>query len=261
MDRFSFSSSLGPGPAVGLPGMTSLSERSALSAAATRLAQALARVSLVPAVLAMSTAGCLITSTPQFNAQQHTAPFLVASGADPDPRQVVVVDDANFPMYGSVVFKAEVISQDDPAGSTGAFQSVSSHLYIDYGFNAEPGEPFAYNLQGTVVDPGTLQQTTGRVLSAAWFPTQYSVSPGCHTATLVASHIFDAPLGCPACSDDYSMITWQVLRCNSALAGNCASVPVPPDSEACPAITTSCTAVQAEGGASSCPESADGGAP
>jgi len=216
---------------------------------------ALARASLGVAVVTLSTSGCLITDPPQFTAQQHTAPFLVPSSAEPDARSVIIIDSASI---GTETFSAEVISQDDPAGSTGQFQNVQSRLYIDYGFLAGPGQPFRYVLPGTTIGSGTLSQTTGRRVSASWFAGTNPVDPGCHTVTLVASHLFDDVPECPACDDDFSTITWQVLRCDSSM-GTCASLPVT-GAMGCPPLAYSCELVHAESDAgSSCPDLNDAG--
>jgi hypothetical protein len=208
-------------------------------------------------LLAMSTAGCLITDPPQFTPQQHTAPFLVASTAAPDLREVVIVDAQNLVLQ---TFAADVISQDDPADSTGQFQQVHTRLYIDYGFAVAPGEPFRYVIDGDTIAAGTLDETTGRRVSATWQPAVYGVDPGCHTATLIASHVFDDQPGCPVCTDDYSILSWQLLRCDSSIAGDCDELPVSGPGE-CPPITTSCATVESESDAgSSCPDLTDGGA-
>jgi hypothetical protein len=209
----------------------------------------------------MSTAGCLITDPPQFTAQNHTGPFLVPSSADPDPRAVVVIDDVGLGL-GAETFSADVISQDDPADSSGQFQKVNSRLYIDYGFTAGPGQPFRFVIGGSSVDPGTLDQTSGRRVTSTWFASSNPVDSGCHTVTLVASHIFDAVPECPVCDDDYSTITWQVLRCDSSIPHDCEQLPIT-GTTGCAALgNNTCEQVHAQSDAgSSCPELVDGGAP
>lgn len=216
----------------------------------------MARLCFGLGALALSTTGCLITDTPQFTPQTHTAPFLVAASASPDPRTVVIVDTQNLV---PVTFAADVVSQDDLLGSTGAFQKVYSRLYLDYGVPGGGGLPFPYYpITGETIDPGTLEQTTGRRVSALWYPHEADVSLGCHTATLIVSHIFDDQPGCPVCAGDSSMLTWQVLRCDSSMVGNCNALPVTgPDM--CQPITTGCPTVETDAG-SSCPGLTDGGA-
>jgi hypothetical protein len=210
-------------------------------------------------MLAMPTAGCLVTDPPQFKAPKHTAPFLVESSTDPDTRQVVVIDSATLSMTSAIkTFSADVISQDDPADGNGLFKQVSSRLYIDYGFKGAPGQPFLYVLNGKTVPAGTIDQTTGRRASATWYPDVNRVEPGCHTATLIVSHIFDDEPGCPACADDYSTITWQILRCDSA-QNNCDALPVT-GMAACTGLTNTCEQVHAQSDAGPiCPEDVDGG--
>jgi hypothetical protein len=218
------------------------------------------------AALSLASTGCLITSTPQFKAQQHTAPFLVPSSAFPDTRDVVVVD------YGQpdaqnlkLPFSADVISQDDPSDSSGLFTTVSSALYIDYGVKAPSGGPFAWYIQtGGKLAPGMINQTATRKVEEDWFPGQYTVPIGCHTATLVVSHIFDDATHCPMCASDTSSITWQVLACNSTNGEDCTNLPLS-GAQACaievnPASAVTCASVEIDAGASICPNATDGGA-
>jgi hypothetical protein len=230
----------------------------------------LARVALATAcsALALGSTGCLITSTPQFKPQEHTAPFLVASSAFPDTRDVVKVD------YGQpdaltlkLPFTADVISQDDPLGSGGLFTSVYSALYIDYGVQTASGQPFLWDIQNlTSLPPGTLDQTTPRKVEQDWFPGMNMVTLGCHTATLVVSHMFDPAVHCPVCADDSSSLTWQVLACNSQTQmGSCDSLPIM-GSTACPIQLnpgggSTCASVEMDAGVSVCPSATDAGAP
>ncbi len=250
-----------PVTVAGRAGTTALSEVATRPPSPAPASRGLAHASLLAAVVTMSTAGCLITDPPQFTAAQHTAPFLVPSSASPDARSVVILDVRNL---GTETFSAEVVSQDDPAGSTGQFQQVQSRLYIDYGFTAGPGQPFRYVLPGTTLNPGTLDQTTNRVVSASWFANSPPVDLGCHTVTLVASHIFDAVPECPACNDDFSTITWQVLSCDSSIMDGCNSLNLIAAGTmvGCPPTDNSCEMVAAQSDAgSSCPEVTDGGSP
>jgi hypothetical protein len=206
------------------------------------------------AVLAMSHAGCLMTSTPQFKAEQHTAPFLVEATALPDTREAVVIDMTDS-MSLPRDFGAEVVSQDDP---TGPYSVVSSEIVFDYGFTKfAGGPPFLDARNGTQALPGTLDETTGRRVTARYFG-QPPLDLGCHTVTLLAAHQFDVTSGCP-CPNDYSMITWQVLVCNSSM-GNCANIPLS-GMGACPLATSQVTATNCEqflaDAGSSCPSPAD----
>ncbi len=224
----------------------------------------LARASLALPLIAMSTSACLITDPPQFTAPQHTAPFLLQQTANPDPGQVLVVNDVDLP--SEITFSAQVVSQDDSSPSAGAFYQVEAWLYIDYGFTGQPGRPFLW-AQGGTTSTGSIE-TAGRLAAADWDPTYEPVPFGCHTATLVASHIFDEhglnPTDCPVCADDYSTITWTMLRCNSGMTGtpfDCADLPVTGPAS-CAGLTSSCAQVLADAGPGTpvCPESVDGGA-
>jgi hypothetical protein len=204
---------------------------------------------LAVGLFAVPSVGCVITDTPQFQTPQHTAPFLVGATAMPPLGQVQILDLDSEP---ALQFGADVISQDDPAGSGGQFTTVSARLYVDYG--VEPpgtknqpyfGLPFTGDNQ---LQNGTLDQTTGRFISATWISADVPPAEGCHTATLVASHLFDETPGCPRCDDDYSMLTWMVLACRTSLVGkpgNCQDLPVsgaPSGILSCPMPTTNCDA-------------------
>jgi hypothetical protein len=226
----------GSAPATGWPAATPLS-----------------RVTLLG--LALCTPACLITDPPQFKPPKHTAPFLVESSADPDPRRVKVVNSATLKADQTITFSADVVSQDD-TDLASPFHQVESRLYIDYGFKDAPGQASRFVLNGSsLVNPGSLDQTSGRRVSASWIPDVYRVEPGCHTATLVVSHRFDPESGCWACTDDFSTITWQILRCDSS-AGDCDAL----DLTGCENLTNSCAVLRASTDAGlSCPETADGG--
>lgn len=239
-------------------GTTPMSRVGTTSIAARSRTRASACASLTGILLAMLATGCLITDPPSFSAPKHTKPFLDAASASPDPRAVVVVDDVLLATSTPwQTFSANVISQDDPADSNGLFQNVLTNLYIDYGFDQIPGLPWRYSFGGTTLGPGTLDQSTARPVSAKWYPTQFMVEPGCHTATLIVSHMFEEESKCPKCDNDYSTITWTVLRCDRS-KGDCDSLPL----DSCAVQPkTSCRTVNQMSDASECPEAADAGAP
>jgi hypothetical protein len=233
-----------------------------------RAPTALARASLGLVPLAMSTA-CVIADPPQFTPPKHTRPFLVDATAEPDPAAVLTVDSTSV-----VTFSADVISQDDQAGSAsgagggaaGNFQEVFGFLYIDLGFNGpDPLRPYSFAIQTShALAGGTIDQTTGRQMSATWTPGSPPIAPGCHTATLMVSHIFD-DIPCPVCDDDFSAITWQVVMCSDASGPDCQSLPIHGPGS-CDGLTNSCAKVHeamtlADAGVAVCPESTtDGGA-
>lgn len=169
----------------------------------------MARASLGLFAVVMSTSACLVTSMPQHEEPTQTPPQLIFATADPDPRRVVVVDSADLKIKNTLHFAADVMSQDDP-GST-----VEFRLYLDYGV---PGpDPFRVVIdRAAPLDPGVITDT-GRRGVEPWTPDSTpQILPGCHTATLMASHEFDRATACPKDPDDYSLITWQILRCDSS---------------------------------------------
>ena len=243
------------------PAETPLSHRS-LGAAdgppGARRFAAVARSSLAVAALAMTCAGCIITDPPQFNPPKHTRPFLVESTADPNPNLVLAVDSQQIlSTQRTLTFSAEVVSQDDPSSTSTPtdFQQVRGRLYIDYGL--EGSQPFVFSFGSTNrLDPGGTIEETGRRISASWSPGDHQdVSLGCHTVTLIVSHIFDEG-GCPVCDDDFSTLTWQILRCDMNV-DHCQDLIVS-GAGSCEGLTNSCVAVREMEGsnAEACPEQA-----
>jgi hypothetical protein len=207
----------------------------------------------------MSTSGCLITDVPQFQAPKHTAPFLLESCAQPSVSEVVLVKSSD--LSTPIVFGACVVSQDDASGT---FSQVSPKLYIDYGVAASPTQPFRYEFGGKPLTPGgTLDDPKQRSVSVQWLPDIDQVGLGCHTATLIVSHSFDMLTSCPLCTDDFSTLTWQILRCDDSMMGNCGSLPLAGPGQCMPpAVNATCAAVQStDTEATPCPDAVpDGGA-
>lgn len=164
--------------------------------------QALARGSLCLLAAVMSPA-CLVTSTSEFQEPQQTAPFLVASSADPDIREFLIVVDGE----SRKDFSASVVSEDRG-------EPVKVALYIDYGEPNVAGQPFRYSLTNFPdVAPSSFSDKDRRV-QAQWFPDIQFVENGCHTVTMVVTHEFDF-LDCPKDLSDSSQLVWKVLRCKS----------------------------------------------
>lgn len=215
--------------------------------------------------LAMTT-GCLITDPPQFKPPKHTRPFLDPTTADPPLQPVFKIDGklgVSAPV--NIEFSAFVTSQDDTGD--GAFNEVQTRLYIDLGFKSpfDPLTPFRQVHGGSTLASGSLDQG-GRLVSATWHLLNQDVTPGCHRATLVVSHMFDQT-PCPVCEDDWSSITWQILRCDDS-NGDCAEMPIK-GSGSCEDLDTdpnSCAIVrsaqlEADAGVPRCPVSATDAGP
>lgn len=255
-------------PALPLGLATPLSELGPRARRAAPWSGPVARASLGLALATMST-GCLLTDPPQFKPAKHTRPFLLEATADPDPRAVLVVDSALIPStQNTLPFSANVMSQDDPADSTSptSFQQVEAWLYVDYGLDdADPlSPPHRFAFPATRLDPGGTLDDIDRRVKAVWRPGLQKVDPGCHTVTLVVAHKFD-DLQCPLCVDDFSAITWQILRCDRTKLGDCDALPVSGPGS-CESLTNSCATVRAkleaeDAGVVACPEGegADGG--
>jgi hypothetical protein len=201
-----------------------------------------------------------MTATPEFKAQQQTAPLLVDSTAIPDQRQVVFVRNVVASAGMRMPFEADVVSQDDPAGA-----GVFSAVLFDYGVSFA-GFPSREQFAGNQVPPATVDQM--RLLQAYWTIEGFEVN-GCHTVTLVASHHLEPQSQCPCFANDYSMLTWYVLICDPGVAGSCDTLPTS-GSAACPLQNVPAEAgancadfVSApDGGAAAyCAQFGDGGSP
>jgi len=83
------------------------------------------------AFLAIMSPACLVTSTTDFPEPEQTPPFLVASSADPDIREFLIVVDGE----SRKDFTASLLSEDRG-------QPVQIALYIDYGRSNVAGQPF-----------------------------------------------------------------------------------------------------------------------
>jgi hypothetical protein len=165
--------------------------------------------------------GCLVTDTPQFSPPTLTAPYLVSLGADPDPEQVVVLDDQGHPalLAGETrKFSAFVTSQDDPSAQS-AFSSVTPQLYVDYGTVSpdNPSQPYFAVFGGDPVPSNTLGQPLP--VAVDFQPFDLGLPYGCHTLTLMVSHDFttSAPI-CPEFCGDFSAMTWLTVYCDSTSA-------------------------------------------
>ena len=146
-----------------------------------RTSWTLARTSLALAI-AMSSSACLVLSPPEYDKPEQTAPMLVASAAFPDLRQTIYVfDDTPFVEFGGAV-----LSED-------AGDPVQLAIYLDYGQRNAADRPYrnvVYPFEP--IPPGTLADGPRTFLPKRWYPSVHAVLNGCHTATLMASHGFDA---------------------------------------------------------------------
>jgi hypothetical protein len=222
--------------AAGASPATALSERCAWIRAFSAMGS-LARRSLLPVVVTMISPACLVTSTPEFEDPPKTRPMLLASGASPDLREIVIIDQP------AIEFRASVLSED-------ADDSVKVSLLIDYGIKSDVDErPYRdAEDRNKEVPPGALADGPRDVVAKLFPDVIFWGVPqaGCHTVTMMVSHNFDSASGCPNTLEDSSQLTWQVIRCDET--------PCEPDfadfdpRQDCPKATASCPA-SAIGGA------------
>ena len=92
------------------------------------------------------------------------------------------------------------------------------------------------------------------------FAPQFYYGLGCHTATMIVSHLFDDQTHCPVCTDDFSAITWHFVICPDLTT--CTTTA---DISGCLNLHNDCPAVQAAlvdaGAAPACPETTTGSGP
>ncbi|APR85617.1 Hypothetical protein A7982_10966 [Minicystis rosea] len=189
-------------------------------------------------VLAVMSTGCLITDPPQYNPPKHTRPFFDNATALPPLNSIVKVEGS---APTDITFEAFVFSQDDPVdpSSPSDFQQVEVYLYIDLGL--QDSIPYRYAIPPARLAPGATLDQGGRKVQRTWRPNLNTVDYGCHTATLVAAHKFD-DTPCPACADDSSAITWQILRCSQ---GDCNTMPAT-GPQSCEGFTNLCRTSESE---------------
>jgi hypothetical protein len=108
------------------------------------------------------------------------------------------------PTEDTLEFSAKFRSED-------ANQPIGVRLFIDYGFEATDGNPYAEVKPGAKVGPGSLDDVEPRVATAKWSPS--ALFTGCHTVTLMLSHSFEDLTGCPTDLEDSSYLTWNVYVC------------------------------------------------
>jgi hypothetical protein len=152
---------------------------------------------------ALMSPACLVTSTTDFADPEQTPPFLVASRADPDIREFLVVVDGE----SRKDFTAQVLSEDRG-------ESVKIALYIDYGRSNVAGQPFRNAITNFPDIPAGTLRDGPRQVRAQWFPDIHPVENGCHTITMMVTHEFDFQ-DCPETLSDSSQLVWKVLRCES----------------------------------------------
>ncbi len=188
--------------------LSGMSWRRTRERAPLRGSQGSARVACSSLVvsIAMSTSGCLITSTPQFDEPQQTRPFLLGQSAIPSLSKTVVIDKQSSSI---VEFSADVVSQDAPN------DEVRCLLLLDYGF-PNSGLPYRFVIYAADVPPGSLNQTAPRRCKVLLNVLGLPLETGCHNATLLVTHALKQETQCPEKEDDYSLITWQVFFCDSS---------------------------------------------
>lgn len=167
----------------------------------------------------MSSSACLVTSSPSFDEPSQTKPFLDFESASPDPRRILTIEPGSQERHS---FSALVRSED-------LEEDVRVRLLVDYGKCGSNGSPFAGLLLASPVPASTFDDT-GR--KAVVDTTLESLSEGCHRLTMIATHEFEDPIGCPTDPEDFTQITWTVFVCKD----NCATDPI-----TCPVVEASCT--------------------
>ncbi len=154
------------------------------------------------ATFAAMTPSCFITSTPDFQPPSQTPPLLDGNTASP-PLGDVIIAQPNT----EIDLKAGLRSED-------AGEDVAVYLYVDYGLNTVPDQPYAIVFPIGTVGASTISDDS-RYASITWKP--QLISPGCHRLTMMVSHKFNFIGGvtCPADLSDSSALSWDLLLCSS----------------------------------------------
>ena len=175
----------------------------------------------------MSCASCLVTSSPELEDPEQTAPELIASSAKPDLPEILVIE----PGTSRVTFSAEVRSEQDLG------QPIFVRLYVDYGVESARDQPVLDSFSGVELLPSSSAGPARRASVDAVIPDGFS---GCHTYTLIVSHAFDQVTNCPERLADSSQLTWQALICDDT--GPCPP-PIGDPRLDCPVATQFCPEV------------------
>jgi hypothetical protein len=195
----------------------------------------MARRSLHGLALAVLAPGCLVTTDPVTYEPERTPPIIVASGLNPDPRDILLVG-------GDVGLQAFPISTSVVSEDAG--ESVKVALYVDYGQMNALDQPFRFALPTFQELPAaTLADGARPLVGVRWDSRIFPLSPGCHRLTLVVTHAFDTASGCPKDLNDSSQVTWHFRQCD---IGDC-----PPVLEGCPSTEATCPLDPAAGSSDS----------
>jgi hypothetical protein len=170
-----------------------------------RLVSAVARASLC-GLFAMSLEACLVTSSPTFEDPERTPPFLVAATAQPDLREILVVN--KFEVSNPLVFSAGLRSEDNG-------ESIVGLVVRNYGVEGSDTKPYEDELGRRVAEPGTLDDTSRR-LSVPWYVNKADIN-GCANVSLLAMHKVDEITGCPVDPVDFDFLTWTVIVCEGSM--------------------------------------------
>jgi hypothetical protein len=205
-----------------------------------RSASRLARRSLLPLAMAVSTQGCLVTADPVSYEPQPTPPIILTTGLDPDPRRIHRLGGVSGVTMLDI--KASVLSED-------AGQTIKTALFIDYGHANAQGQPFRFFVQSfPELAPSTLGAGPRDLQGVDYFLASTPLVAGCHRLTLVVTHAFDTKSGCPKQLFDSDQVTWHFNRCNEDGSDCADSVEdCPPIEASCPEETTKGTAASDAG--------------
>lgn len=180
---------------------TRLSYRAGLRRAASRLFQALARVSLLAGLLSVPTA-CLIEDPPPYTQPGRTRPRLDLVAATPALDDVIVRNGGD-----SVQFSVPVVSED-------AGDRPRGFLLMDY-FH----EACSRCIVNTADIPASTLDDTNRRITMSWF-VDSTISSGCHRLTLRVSHSSNFTNGPEVVDEEDVAEAYWWANINPQLEGN-----------------------------------------
>jgi hypothetical protein len=151
--------------------------------------------------MAVGGPSCLVASTPEFPIESAKGPFI--TGLTVPPYGVIALDKTGTPpTFPSLTFPFVVRSED-------LGRDLQYFWFVDYpgGTDSATSQDRRNALQGgnTHVPAGTFDES--KSLSFTLDTTSSTLTPGCHSVTLLVTHSYDI-LNATSDPDDTDLVTW-----------------------------------------------------
>jgi hypothetical protein len=147
--------------------------------------------------MALASSGCVIAGPPDYKDPGQTPPFLDLAQAVPSLQQVIV---ATTKTSGTPPTRVDI---SVPVRSGDANDPLAGLLFVDYGSSNPEYQNWGY------ASPSTSFNNPERPISVSW---QVNSQPGCHTLTLLVTHLSKANTNTGEYFDqnDIALATWWV---------------------------------------------------